>query len=59
LELQEAQKENFKDLKLFRKLKHFEMTDAKRCNAPTRCSLRGFSTIANVTSWFSSHFDGD
>jgi hypothetical protein len=28
---------NFKDLKLFWKLKHFEMTDAKRRDAPTGC----------------------
>jgi hypothetical protein len=40
LELQEAEKENFKDLKkLFWKLKHFEMTDAGRRDAPTGCSL--------------------
>jgi hypothetical protein len=40
LELQEAEKENFKDLKkLFWKLKHFEMTDAKRRDAPTGCSF--------------------
>jgi hypothetical protein len=52
LELQEVEKENIKDLELFRKLKHFETTDAKRSDAPTGFSIEGFSTIANLTSWF-------
>jgi hypothetical protein len=64
LEVQEVEKEtvlveNFKNLKLFRELKHFEMTDAKRCDAPTGFSFQGFSTAAKVSLWFDSHLKWD
>lgn len=63
-ELQELEKEtgldeNFKDLKLFRKLKHFGMTDAKRCDAPTGLSMEGFSTEVKISLWFDSHLEWD
>jgi hypothetical protein len=47
------------DLKLFRNLRRFEMSDAKRCDVPTGWPLDGFSTRLISRFIFRSRFKND